>query len=198
MPHLALLLTNMKAVQICALEHPDAHEAAISYATDSETLVELLNAAMATELICMLRYRRHHFVASGIHSQSIAQKFLDHANEALGHADRLAARIVKLGGAPEFSPDGLTIRSRAGYGDGGTLSSMIRENLLAKHLAIDHYRSLIQHLGIRDATTRSLLEDILTVEERHSDELAEQLVALHIRRHVAWPSSSAVVDHSVS
>ncbi|EGF33450.1 putative bacterioferritin [Oxalobacteraceae bacterium IMCC9480] len=132
----------------------------------------MLNDALATELVCVLRYKRHHFMAEGIHASAVAAEFLDHANEESGHADRLAKRIVQLGGAPDFSPDSLSARSHAEYVEGSTLEDMIRENLVAERIAIDSYREMIAALGDTDPTTRRMLIEILEVEEEHADELA--------------------------
>lgn len=171
------LQTDLQIIRARAREHLDDGAVTAGYVADRETVVKLLNDALATELVCVLRYRRHHFMARGIHSQSIAMEFMAHANEELGHADQLAERIVQLGGAPDFSPDELTQRSHAEYIEGETLASMIRENLVAERIAIDSYRSMIQYLGDNDPTTRRMLEGILAVEEEHADELADLLVA---------------------
>jgi bacterioferritin len=140
-------------------------------------VLKLLNDSLATELVCVLRYRRHHFMARGIHSQSVSQEFLDHSNEEQGHADQIAERIVQLGGAPDFAPDGLTSRSHAEYVEGDSLVSMIKEDLVAERIAIDSYRDILQYLGENDPTTRRMMEGILAVEEEHADELADLLVA---------------------
>ena len=137
----------------------------------------MLNDSLATELVCVLRYRRHHFMARGIHSQSVAQEFLVHSNEEQGHADLIAARIVQLGGEPDFAPDGLSRRSHAEYIAGDSLAAMIKEDLVAERIAIDSYREFIQYLGDKDPTTRRMLEEIMAVEEEHADELADLLVA---------------------
>jgi bacterioferritin len=147
------------------------------YSANRERVLELLNASLATELVCVLRYRRHHFMAKGIHSQSVAQEFLDHSNEELGHADELAERIVQLGGEPDFAPAGLVGRSHAEYVEGDTLASMIKEDLVAERIAIDSYRDIIKFLGDDDPTTRRMMEGILAVEEEHADDLADLLVA---------------------
>jgi len=140
-------------------------------------VLRLLDESLATELVCVLRYRRHHFMARGIHSQSVAQEFLVHSNEEQGHADQIAERIVQLGGEPDFAPGGLVDRSHAEYVAGDTLASMIREDLVAERIAIDSYRDIIMYLGDQDPTTRRMLEAILAVEEQHADELADLLVA---------------------
>lgn len=149
-----------------------------SYTADSKQVVALLNQALATELVCVLRYRCHHFMARGIHAKSIAAEFLIHSNEEQSHADQLAARIVQLGGEPDFSPDSLTSRSHAEYQVGDSLLDMIKENLIAERIAIDSYRELIQYLGDQDSTTSLLLKAILAVEEEHADELADLLQGL--------------------
>lgn len=145
------------------------------YAADRGIVLQLLNEALATEIVCVLRYRRHHFMAKGIQSKGIADEFLAHSNEEQGHADQLAERIVQLGGEPDFSPEGLVSRSHAEYVEGATLLDMIREDLIAERIAIDSYRDIIQYLGDKDPTTRRMLESILAVEEQHADELADLL-----------------------
>ena len=141
-------------------------------------MLKLLNEALATEIVCVLRYRRHYFMARGIHSKSIAEEFLTHSNEELGHADQIAERIVQLGGEPDFAPDGLTGRSHAEYVTGKTLIGMIKEDLVAERIAIDSYREMIQYLGEKDPTSSELLKGILAVEEEHADELADLLEGL--------------------
>ncbi len=145
------------------------------YSADRETVLKLLNDSLATEIICVLRYRRHHFMAKGIQSKGIADEFLVHSNEEQGHADQLAERIVQLGGEPDFSPQGLASRSHAEYVEGATLLDMIKEDLIAERIAIDSYRGIIQYLADKDPTTRRLLEEILAVEEKHADEMADLL-----------------------
>src|SRR5205085_3648380 len=146
------------------------------YSADRAAVLKRLNDALATELVCVLRYRRHHFMAKGIDSKGVAPEFLVHSNEEQGHADQLAARIVQLGGQPDFSPDSLTGRSHAEYIEGATLPEMIRENLVAERIAIDSYRGFLQYLGDKDPTTQRMLEGILAVEEKHADELADLLL----------------------
>lgn len=136
----------------------------------------MLNDALATELVCVLRYRRHHFTADGLASPSIGQEFLVHANEELAHADRLAQRIVQLGGSPEFNPDTLSARSHADYDDSTSLQSMLKSNLVAERVACEGYRQMIRLVADKDPTTRRLLEDILADEEEHADELKDWLV----------------------
>ena len=158
-----------------ARKHIEEGAVTAGYSADKDKVIQLLNEALATELVCVLRYRRHHFMASGIHSQSTAAEFLVHSNEEQGHADQLAERIVQLGGEPDFSPDSLTRRSHAEYVEGVTLGDMIRENLVAERIAIDSYRHAIEVIGANDPTTRRLFESILEVEEEHADELADLL-----------------------
>src|SRR5512143_3571159 len=146
-----------------------------SYGADRDKVVQLLNEALATELVCVLRYKRHHFMAKGLASQSVAQEFLEHAQEEEQHADMIAERIVQLGGEPDFSPIGLAERSHAEYVAGDTLVDMIREDLVAERIAIDSYREMIQFVGDRDSTTRRMLEEILATEEQHAEDLASFL-----------------------
>ncbi len=146
-----------------------------SYGPWREAIVQLLNDALATELVCVLRYKRHHFTAHGLAAPKIAEEFMVHAQEESGHADRLATRIVQLGGAPDFSPDSLLARSHAAYDDATDLKAMVRANLVAERVAVDAYRQMIQLIGDKDPTTRRMLEDILADEEEHADELADLL-----------------------
>lgn len=159
----------------------DVEQGAVTagYTADRETVLRLLNESLATELVCVLRYRRHHFMATGIHSKAVADEFLEHSNEELGHADAIAKRIVQLGGEPNFAPDELTQRSHAEYVECDTLSEMIKENVIAERIAIDSYRQFIRYLGFDDPTTSQLLKKILAVEEEHADELADFLISMH-------------------
>ncbi len=138
-------------------------------------IVKLLNDSLATELVCVLRYKRHHFTADGLASPKIAEEFMVHANEEAAHADRLAQRIVQLGGEPDFSPDSLSGRSHAAYDDSSDLKAMIKANLIAERVAIESYSQLIALIGDKDSTTRRLLEDILSDEQEHADELKDWL-----------------------
>ncbi len=142
-----------------------------------EDVIKLLNDSLATELVCVLRYKRHHFTADGLASPKIAEEFLVHANEEAAHADRLAQRIVQLGGEPDFSPDSLTQRSHAAYDDSSDLKAMIKANLIAERVAIEAYSQIIGLIGDKDSTTRRLLEDILSDEQEHADELKDWLAA---------------------
>jgi bacterioferritin len=145
------------------------------YAADRKVVIRLLNEALATELVCVLRYKRHFFMAKGINSDSVRSEFLAHASEEMIHADRLAKRIVELGGEPNFSPDGLSVRSHAEYIEGDTLNSMIKEDLIAERVAIESYREMIAYLAEHDPTTQHMLKDILASEEEHADDLVSLL-----------------------
>jgi bacterioferritin len=166
-------LTDVATLRANARQNIDQGAITPSYSADRVEVIKLLNEALATELVCALRYRCHHFMARGINSRSIADEFLIHSNEELSHADRIAARIVQLGGEPDLSPDTLTLRSHAEYTSGGSLSEMIKANLIAERIAIDSYREMIQYIGDRDSTTSQMLKGILAVEEEHADELAD-------------------------
>lgn len=146
-----------------------------SYGPWRKDIIKFLNDALATELVCVLRYKRHHFTANGLASPKIAEEFLVHANEEAAHADRLAQRIVQLGGEPDFSPDSLTRRSHAAYDDSMDLKAMIKANLIAERVAIEAYSQIIALIGDNDSTTRRLLEDILSDEQEHADELKDWL-----------------------
>ncbi|HEY1130453.1 MAG TPA: ferritin-like domain-containing protein [Roseateles sp.] len=156
-----------------ARKHLDEGAVTPAYGPWRDDIVALLNGALATELICVLRYRRHHFMADGLESPSIAEEFLVHANAELGHADRLAQRIVQLGGEPDFNPVGMPERSHADYDEVNDLKAMIRSNLIAERIAVESYRQMIGLIGDKDSTTRRLLEDILADEEEHADELKD-------------------------
>jgi bacterioferritin len=147
------------------------------YDADLDTVLRLLNEALATELVCTLRYKRHYFTAKGSNAASVAAEFLEHAKEEEEHADRIAERIVQLGGEPDFSPHGLAERSHAEYVANGTLEQMIRENLVAERIAIESYREMVRYLGDRDPTTRRMMEDILASEEEHADDLVDLLAS---------------------
>jgi bacterioferritin len=171
-------LTDVRKLRERARKHIDDGAITESYDADRETVIKLLNDALATEIVCVLRYRRHHFMAKGLDAKAVADEFLAHANEEQGHADRIAARIVQLGGEPDFSPDSLTARSHAEYVPGDSLIDMIREDLVAERIAIDSYREIVNFLADRDSTTRRIMEEILAVEEEHAEELADLLADL--------------------
>jgi bacterioferritin len=171
-------LTDVKTLRERARRHIERGAVTDGYSADRETVLKLLNEALATELICVLRYKRHYFMASGLQAQSVAQEFLQHANEEQAHADEIAARIVQLGGAPNFSPDGLAMRSHAEYVEGNDLVDMIKEDLVAERIAIDSYREMVRYCGNDDPTTRRMLEGILAMEEEHADDLVSLLEEL--------------------
>ena len=168
-------LTDIKTLRERARKHIENGAITEGYTADRETAIKLLNEALATEIVCVLRYKRHYFMATGIHSEAVAAEFLQHANEEQGHADEIASRIVQLGGAPNLNPDGLTSRSHAEYVEGETLLDMIKEDLVAERIAIDSYRDMIKYFGADDPTSRRMLEGILAVEEEHADDLVSML-----------------------
>jgi len=171
-------LTDIKTLRERARRHIEKGAVTEGYTADRETVIKLLNEALATEIVCVLRYKRHYFMASGIHAEGVAAEFLQHANDEQGHADQIAARIVQLGGEPNFNPDGLLTRSHAEYVEGETLVDMIKEDLVAERIAIDSYRDMINYFGNDDPTTRRLMESILAVEEEHADDLVNLLSEL--------------------
>ena len=168
-------LSTVKTLRRDARKHPEHGAVTADYCADREAVIALLNQALATELVCVLRYRRHCFMARGIFARGVAAEFLTHSNNELDHADLLAARIVQLGGAPDFSPDGLSERSHAEYIEGTSLRSMLNEDLIAERIAINSYREMVRYLGTDDPTTSDVLKSILAVEEEHADELADLL-----------------------
>jgi len=170
-------LTDVKTLRERARQHIAEGSVTQGYTADRDAVLKLLNDALATELVCVLRYRRHYFMARGIHSQSVAQEFLEHSNDEQAHADEIADRIVQLGGAPDFEPTGLATRSHAEYVEGDSLTSMIKEDLVAERIAIDSYREMVQYLGDKDPTSRRMLEGILAKEEEHADDRADLLDA---------------------
>ena len=171
-------LTDVATLRQRARQHIDEGAVTSSYGLETETVVKVLNDALATEIVCVLRYRRHYYMAEGIHSESVKSEFLEHANEEQEHADRIAERIVQLGGAPDLSPEGLASRSHAQYVEGNTLREMIVEDLVAERIAIDSYREIAQWLGDRDSTTRKMMEEILASEEEHADDLVSLLAGM--------------------
>jgi bacterioferritin len=171
-------LADIQTLRKRTRQHIHEGTVAPGYSAEREIVLKLLNDSLATELVCVRRYRRQYTMTQGIHSQSVAQEFLDHSNEEQGDADEIAARIVQLGGAPDFAPEGLVGRTHAEYVEGDSLVGMIKEDLVAERIAIDNYRQIIQYLGEQDATTRCMMEEILAMEEEHADELAELPVVL--------------------
>ncbi len=168
-------LTDVKTLRERARQHIEKGAVTEGYSADRETVIKVLNEALATEIVCVLRYKRHYFMASGINAEGVAAEFLQHATDEQGHADQIARRIVQLGGAPNFNPDGLLMRSHAEYVEGETLTDMIKEDLVAERIAIDSYREIITYVGNDDPTTRRLMESILAVEEEHADDMLSLL-----------------------
>ena len=171
-------LTDIQTIRKRAREHMERGAVTPGYQADREAVLKLLNEALATEIVCVLRYKRHYFMATGINAQSIAREFQKHAGEEQEHGDKIAARIVQLGGEPNLNPEGLSSRSHSEYLPGEDLIDMIREDLVAERIAIDSYREMIQYIGDKDPTTRQMLESILAVEEEHADELGSMLEEL--------------------
>jgi bacterioferritin len=171
----ATALTDTATLRKRAREHIESGAVTASYAADRTTVLRLLNEALATEIVCALRYRRHYYMANGLQSEAVKKEFLEHADEELEHAHRLAERIVQLDGEPDLNPDGLAERSHAEYVEGSTLTDMIRENLVAERVAIDSYKEMIAFIGQDDPTTKRLLESILAMEEEHADDLSSLL-----------------------
>jgi len=191
-------LTDVKTLRSRARKHIEQGAVTAGYGADRTEVLRMLNEALATEMVCVLRYRRHHFMARGIDAKSTADEFLVHSNDEQGHADRLAERIVQLGGEPDFSPDSLATRSHAEYVAGGSLLDMISEDLVAERIAIDSYREMIQYLGDLDPTTSQLLKGILAVEEEHADELADLLKGLPARDVAPLFGGHSAVNASVN
>jgi len=181
-------LTDIQAIRKRAREHIERGAITDGYKADRKTVVKVLNEALATEIVCVLRYKYHYYMASGIHAQSVAQEFLEHANEEQQHADRIAERITQLDGAPNFSPDGLLSRSHADYVEGDDLVDMIKEDLVAERIAIDSYREIIQYLGDDDPTSRRMMEEILAMEEEHAEDLSTLLEELGKKGEPAKPA----------
>ena len=171
-------LSDIQTLRRRAREHIAQGAVTPGYHADRDVVLKLLNEALATEIICTLRYKRHYHMAKGIHAESVATEFLEHAQEENQHADQIAERITQLGGAPDYSPGGLATRSHAEYVEGGSLEEMIKEDLVAERIAIDSYREMVGYLGEEDPTTRRLMEEILAKEEEHADDLARLLEGL--------------------
>jgi bacterioferritin len=164
-------LTDIETIRKRAREHMLHGAVTSSYSLDRDTVLKLLNEALATEIVCVLRYKAHYYLASGINAKSVAAEFLEHANEEQGHADRIAERITQLDGTPNFEPTGLATRSHAEFVVPDDLPSMIEENLVAERIAIDSYREIINYVGDRDTTTKRLMEEVLAQEEEHAEDM---------------------------
>lgn len=175
MPQQGSFLTDVKELRRRAREHIERGAITQSYKVDRDTAIRLLNEALATEIVCVLRYKHHYFAAAGIHSEAVKQEFLEHANDEQQHADEIAERITELGGDPNFSPEGMLTRSHSEYVPGETLIEMIKEDLVAERIAIDSYSEMIRFFGDGDPTSRRMLEGILAKEEEHATDLADLL-----------------------
>jgi bacterioferritin len=168
-------VSDIKALRDRARKHIEQGAITDGYRANRETVIKICNEALATEIVCVLRYKRHYFMADGINADSVAAEFLEHAGEEQAHADQIAERIVQLGGEPNLSPDGLAARSHSEYVEGKTLTDMIKEDLIAERIAIDSYKEIIAYLGDKDPTTRRMFEQILAVEEEHAEDLVSLL-----------------------
>jgi len=168
-------LSDIKEIRARARKHLDQGPITEGYKADRAKVIAVLNEVLATELVCVLRYKRHYFMASGIHAEPVAREFLEHANEEQVHADMVAQRITQLQGQPNFNPEGLATRSHSEYVEGGSLVEMIREDLVAERIAVESYSEIIRWLGNDDPTTRSVIEEILKKEEEHADDLSNML-----------------------
>jgi bacterioferritin len=171
-------LTDIQTLRKRARQRIEEGAVTSGYAADRDAVIKMLNEALATELVCVLRYKRHYFMAAGIHATPVAAEFLAHANEEMAHADLIAQRIVQLRGEPNFSPDGLATRSHAEYVEGATLREMIKEDLIAERIAIESYREMVGYLAGQDPTTHRMLEQILASEEEHAEDLSSLLEGL--------------------
>jgi bacterioferritin len=174
----AVGLTDVKTLRARARQGIEDGAMTAGYKAKADTVITLLNEALATEIVCVLRYKRHYFMATGISSLSVKGEFLQHATEEQAHADQLAERIVQLGGEPNLSPEGMLNRSHSEYIEGESLVEMIKEDLIAERIAIDSYREMIAYVGTDDPTTRKVLEGILAQEEEHAEDLSSLLKEL--------------------
>ena len=164
-------LSDIQEIRRRARQHMDKGAVTEAYQVDLETAIRLLNEALATEIVCVLRYKRHQFMASGLEASSVAAEFAEHAAEEQAHADQIAERITQLGGEPDFSPEGLSTRSHSEYVAGTTLLDMVKEDLVAERIAIESYSEMVRFFGDKDPTSRRMLEEILAKEEEHADDM---------------------------
>ncbi|HYB52727.1 MAG TPA: ferritin-like domain-containing protein [Thermoanaerobaculia bacterium] len=178
-------LSDVQELRRRARKHINDGAVTEGYLADRKRVIAVLNQALATEIVCVLRYKRHYFMATGIHANAVAAEFLQHANEEQGHADRIAERITQLDGAPDFSPVGLATRSHSEYKEGKTLVDMIKEDLVAERIAIESYGEIVRFLGDRDITSRRLMEELLAVEEEHADDMKNLLATFDPRKPAA-------------
>ena len=172
-------LTDVKEIQKRARQQIEQGAVTPDYQGDVDTVIRLLNEALATEIVCTMRYRQHYYMAVGIHYPAVAEEFLQHSNEEAQHADQIAERIRQLNGHPDFSPNGLLGRSHSQFEEGASLIEMIKEDLVAERIAIETYREIIQYLSEKNPTTRRVMERILEKEEEHADDMATLLQRIH-------------------
>jgi bacterioferritin len=170
-PEKGPFVADIEAIRQRARQHIENGAVTDAYRGDRETVIKVLNEALATELVCVLRYKRHYYTATGIHAQAVAEEFLEHAGEEQEHADMIAERITQLDGDPDFNPATLAGRSHSEYVEGTSLADMIREDLVAERIAIESYNEIIRYLGDNDTTSRRVMEKILAKEEEHADDL---------------------------
>ena len=168
-------VSDIQELRRRARQHMEEGAVTSAYTADRDTIIRILNEVLATEIVCVLRYKRHYYMATGIHSQAVAEEFLEHSKEEQGHADLAAERITQLGGAPNFNPEGMTDRSHSEYTEGKTLLDMVREDLVAERIAVESYSEIIRYLGNDDPTTRRMLETIMAKEEEHADDMRKIL-----------------------
>lgn len=171
-------LTDIKTIRDRARQEIESGAVTQDYSLDKDQVIKVLNEALATEIVCVLRYRFHYYMATGIHKEGAAAEFLEHSNDEQGHADRIAERIKQLGGKPELNPAVIAQTSHSEYVEGTSLEDMLREDLVAERIAIQTYREMISFFGEKDPTSRRLMEDILAVEEEHADDIADLLFAV--------------------
>jgi len=164
-------LTDISEIRRRARQHIEDGAVTDGYKGDRKVVLRVLNEALATEIVCVLRYKRHHYMAKGIHSQAVAEEFLEHAAEEQEHSDLIAERITQLDGEPNFNPEGLLTRSHSEYVEGESLIDMIREDLIAERIAVESYSEIIRYLADNDPTSRRLMESILAKEEEHAEEM---------------------------
>ena len=178
-------LSDIQELRRRARQHMDQGAVTSSYLADREKVIRILNEVLATELVCVLRYKRHYFMATGIHAQAVASEFLEHATEEQSHADLVADRITQLGGEPDMNPEGLAMRSHSQYVEGKSLLDMVREDLVAERIAVESYNEIIRYLGNDDPTTRVVMEQILAKEEEHADDMKKLLETLSRDERIA-------------
>ncbi|HSR07906.1 MAG TPA: ferritin-like domain-containing protein [Bryobacteraceae bacterium] len=168
-------VSDIQELRRRARRHMEEGAVTSAYTADRDTVIRILNEVLATEMVCVLRYKRHYYMATGIHAQAVAEEFLEHAKEEQGHADLAAERITQLGGEPNFNPEGMMGRSHSEYVEGKTLLDMVREDLVAERIAVESYSEIIRYLGNDDPTTRRMLETIMAKEEEHADDMKKIL-----------------------